>query len=202
MLKYRLQGTRNAIKMGMRIILRSEKVEIVSISDLYPEKGSNKYHRVYVEVIKIPKMNERIRHENSEMCKRFFESQTGQFKRKRTPGQNNGKQAEKPAAKGLVQLLKSIIKVRKHINSDLKIEGILPTMVDGRLNYSKDVIRMIEDSYGSRIHIYENYIPRTSKMAECAAVGESIFAYAPKTKAADAYMNLAKEVLANGTCTE
>lgn len=58
MLKYRLQGTRNAIKMGMRIILRSEKVEIVSISDLYPEKGSNKYHRVYVDVVKVPSSKE------------------------------------------------------------------------------------------------------------------------------------------------
>lgn len=111
-------------------------------------------------------------------------------------------QAEKPAAKGLVQLLKSIIKVRKHINGDLDIEGILPTMVDGRLNYSRDVIKMIEDSYGSQIHIYDNYIPRTAKMAESAAVGESIFQYAPKTKAAEAYMSLAKEVVANGTCTE
>lgn len=69
-------------------------------------------------------------------------------------------QAEKPAAKGLVQLLKSIIKVKKHINPALEIEGILPTMVDGRLNYSKDVIKMIEDSYGSQIHIFEHYIPR------------------------------------------
>lgn len=111
-------------------------------------------------------------------------------------------QAEKPAAKGLVQLLKSIIKVKKHINADLVIEGILPTMVDGRLNYSKDVIQMIEDSYGSQIHIYDEYIPRSAKMAECAAVGESIFLYAPKTKAAEAYMSLAKEVIENGTCTE
>lgn len=111
-------------------------------------------------------------------------------------------QAEKPAAKGLVQLLKSIIKVKKHLNSRLEIEGILPTMVDGRLNYSKDVIRMIVESYGRQIHIFNNYIPRTSKMAECAAVGESIFSYAPKTKAADAYMKLAKEVIANGTRTE
>lgn len=104
-------------------------------------------------------------------------------------------QAEKPAAKGVVQLLKSILKVKKHINSKLTIEGILPTMVDGRLNYSKDVIQMLEESYGSQIKIFENYIPRTAKMAECAAVGESIFRYAPKTKAAEAYMKLAEEVI-------
>ena len=91
MLKYRLQGTRNAIKMGIRLILRSEKVEIVSISDLYQERGSKKYHRVYVEVVKVPKMNERIRHENSEMCKRFFESQTRQFKRESAASQADGK---------------------------------------------------------------------------------------------------------------
>lgn len=111
-------------------------------------------------------------------------------------------QAEKPAAKGLVQLLKSIIKVKKHINPALEIEGILPTMVDGRLNYSKDVIKMIEDSYGSQIHIFEHYIPRLAKMAECAAVGESIFSYEPSCPAAEAYMNLAKEVIENGTCSE
>ncbi len=56
MLKYRLQGTNNSIKMGIRIILRSDKVEIINISDLLPEKGSTKYHRVYVDVEKVPRM--------------------------------------------------------------------------------------------------------------------------------------------------
>ena len=82
MLKYRLQGTNNAIKMGIRIILRSDKVEILSISELYPEKGSTKYHRVYMDVEKVLKMDERIRHENNEMCKRFFETKSAQFKGK------------------------------------------------------------------------------------------------------------------------
>lgn len=103
-------------------------------------------------------------------------------------------QAEKPAAKGMIQLLKSIIKVRKHLNSCLEIEGILPTMVDGRLNYSKDVIASLNDTYGASIHIFDNYIPRRAKMGECAAEGMSIFEYAPKDEAAKAYMKLAEEV--------
>ena len=90
MLKYRLQGTSNAIKMGIRIILRSDRVEILSISDLIPEKGSNKYKKVYMDVEKVPAMTERIRHENNEMCKRFFESKTAQSKGKRDPAQDNG----------------------------------------------------------------------------------------------------------------
>lgn len=70
-----------SIKMGIRIILRSDKVEIINISDLLPEKGSTKYHRVYVDVEKVPRMDERIRHENNEMCKRFFETKSAQFMR-------------------------------------------------------------------------------------------------------------------------
>lgn len=111
-------------------------------------------------------------------------------------------QAEKPAARGLVQLLKSIIKVRKHLNYNLEIEGILPTMVDGRLNYSKDVIRLIEDTYGSQIRIFENFIPRSSKLGESAAAGVSIFTYAKKCSAAAAYQKLAEEVTGDGSCNE
>ena len=109
-------------------------------------------------------------------------------------------QAEKPAAKGLVQLLKSVIKVRKHLNYDLEIEGILPTMVDGRLNYSKDVIRLITETYGSSIRIFKNYIPRQAKMGESAGAGCSILVYDPKGPAAAAYRKLAEEVADNGTC--
>ena len=82
MLKYRLQGTRQAINAGIKVILRSNMVEIVRISNLFQEKDSAKNYRVYLDVERISKMDERIRHENNEMCKRFFETKSAQFKGK------------------------------------------------------------------------------------------------------------------------
>ena len=81
MLKYRLQGTRQTINAGIKVILRSNMVEIVRISNLFQEKDSAKNYRVYLDVERISKMDERIRHENNEMCKRFFETKSAQFKR-------------------------------------------------------------------------------------------------------------------------
>lgn len=88
MLKYRIQGSSNAIKMGIRIIMRSDKVEIISISDLFEENDPGHHKRVYIDVEKVPHMNERIRYENNEMCRRFFESKTAQSKNGRASGKS------------------------------------------------------------------------------------------------------------------
>ena len=83
MLKYRIQGSSNAIKRGIRIIQRSDRVEILSISKFIEERDYAHNKRVYVEVRTVPKIDERIKHENSEMCRKFFESKTAQFKERR-----------------------------------------------------------------------------------------------------------------------
>lgn len=98
-------------------------------------------------------------------------------------------------AKGLELLLKSIAQIRRAINPNLAISGILPTMVDVRTRLAAEIIGMIEQAYGGNIHIYKEYIPYSVRAAASSARGISIFAYDPRGKAAAAYEALAKTVI-------
>lgn len=102
--------------------------------------------------------------------------------------------ADKPSIRGLQQLLRTIGKIRKNMNPDLQIEGIIPNMVDQRTSYNKNVIKMLTEAYSGPLHIYDS-IPQSVRMAETAAAGKSIFVYDPSGKAAQAYLELVKEVL-------
>ena len=104
-------------------------------------------------------------------------------------------QAQYLSAKGLEQLLQTVQKVRRQINPKLKIEGILMTLMDGRTVYEREISEMIRNAYGGKINIFETEIPRSVRAAETSAEGKSIFAYAPKSKVAEAYRQLTKEVL-------
>lgn len=104
-------------------------------------------------------------------------------------------QAHYLPAKGLEQLVSTVSKVRRQINPDLKIGGILLTMVDRRTRYAKDVSSVIRLNYAKHVKIYKTEIPLSIKAAETSAVGKSIFAYDKKGIAADAYRNFTKEVL-------
>ena len=107
-------------------------------------------------------------------------------------------QAEYLPAKGLEQLIRTIRKVRDNeINPDLKIEGILMTMVDGRTVFCKEIISLLKEGYGHSVHIFNSRIPKSVRASEMSAVGVSIFQYDPKSKVAEAYADLAKEVIAN-----
>lgn len=96
---------------------------------------------------------------------------------------------------GLQQLIKTITTVKKRLNQSLSFEGILFTMVDGRTNYSKDIINNVTTSYGNAIPIYEVQVPMSVRAAETSAFGQSIYEYDPKGKAAQAYKALVSEVL-------
>lgn len=100
-------------------------------------------------------------------------------------------------AKGLEQLLGTISKVKRQINPNLKINGILLTMVDNRTNFAKDVSNLIRNTYGKNIRVFKTEIPMSIKAAETSASGKSIFNYDKHGKVADAYKNLTKEVLEN-----
>jgi len=102
------------------------------------------------------------------------------------------------SAKGLEQLLSTINKVKRNLNPKLKIEGILLTMVDSRTNFDKEIVTLIKRTYGSRLPIFDKMIPKTVRVAEMAASGQSIYAFAPNSKAAEAYKGLTKEVLKHG----
>lgn len=102
------------------------------------------------------------------------------------------------AAKGMSQLLSTIIKIKKQINPNLKIDGIALTIVDKRTNLTKDISNQLQEVYGSVVKIYDTQIPRAIKVAESTSHGESIFTYDKSSKVADAYSSLAKEVIING----
>lgn len=97
--------------------------------------------------------------------------------------------------KGLQQLIHTISMVKKRLNRDLAIEGILLTMVDLRTNYAKEICKVVRDTYGEEINIFENVIPVSVKASEITAQGISIYLHSPKCKVADAYQSLTKEVV-------
>lgn len=106
-------------------------------------------------------------------------------------------QASYMPVKGLEQLVKYITRIRKRINNDLAIEGILITMVDSRNNFTKDIIEHVHNSYGKSVRIFKEVIPRSVRAEESTAEGISIFEYDPNGKIANAYKSLANEVLSN-----
>ena len=98
-------------------------------------------------------------------------------------------------AKGMTQLMRSIDKVQTHTNEDLKIEGIVMTMVDSRTRLSREVIDTIRSNFGMRVKIFDTQIPAGVRAAEASKAGQSIFRYDPDSKPARAYTQLTKEVL-------
>ena len=100
--------------------------------------------------------------------------------------------------KGLEQLIRTIGKVKRQINPALAIEGILLTMVDKRTNYARDIVTLLEETYGSKVRIFECCIPLSVRAAEISAEGVSIYKHDPRGKVAKAYGALTEEVLSDG----
>lgn len=107
-------------------------------------------------------------------------------------------QAQYLPAKAMTYLLGTISNVKKHTNSDLKIEGILLTLVDGRTNLAKSTVEALRENFGSHIRIYRSMIPAAVKAAEVSSKGTSIYAYEPNSPVSKAYASFTKEVLADG----
>ncbi|MDD3142206.1 MAG: AAA family ATPase [Lachnospiraceae bacterium] len=99
--------------------------------------------------------------------------------------------------KGLEQLIKTIGRVKRKMNPNLEIMGILLTMVDYRTNYAKDITEIVCQTYGNQIHIFNNCIPMSVRAAETSAHGISIYLHDGNGKVAKAYEELTKEVLSN-----
>ena len=96
---------------------------------------------------------------------------------------------------GLQQLIRTIGRVKKSLNPGLDIGGVLLTMVYERTNYTKDIISLLTESYGSKIRIFETHIPYSVRAAETSAAGKSIFLHDPKGKVALAYRSFVSELL-------
>jgi chromosome partitioning protein len=94
---------------------------------------------------------------------------------------------------GIPELLKILDEVRTHLNPSLSIEGILLTMYDERTNLCKQVVEEIRHSLQGVT--YKVIIPRTVRLAEAPSFGKPIILYDLKSKGAEAYLNLAQEII-------
>lgn len=99
------------------------------------------------------------------------------------------------SAKGIEQIMDTVQKVRRSINPDLRVAGILLTMVDHNSNFTRDVIAALHESYEGLIRFFYSQIPRSVRAAEASAAGKSIYAYDPKGRVAAAYSGLTREVM-------
>ena len=97
------------------------------------------------------------------------------------------------ALRGMALLMDTVEKVRDRLNPDLRLEGIIPTMFDGRTLHGREVLARVRDAFGP--YLYKTIIRRTIRFAEAPVVGESILTYAETSSGASDYRALAKEVL-------
>ena len=105
-------------------------------------------------------------------------------------------QCEYYALEGLSQLLSTVRIVQKHLNEELKIEGVLLTMFDARTNLGIQVIDEVKKYFQDKV--YRTIIPRNVRLSEAPSHGEPIIIYDPKSRGAEVYIELAKEVVTNG----
>lgn len=104
-------------------------------------------------------------------------------------------QCEYFALEGVTELFNTISIVRRTLNPELRIEGLLLTMFDERTNLSSAVAADLKNFYGRLV--LETVIPRNVRVAEAPSYGEPVISYAENSRGAECYMQLAKEVLGN-----
>ena len=105
-------------------------------------------------------------------------------------------QCEYYALEGLSQLLSTIRLVQKHLNKNLMIDGVLLTMLDARTNLGLQVIEEVKKYFQDKV--YKTVVPRNVRLSEAPSHGESIIQYDPKSRGAEVYLELAREVIKNG----
>lgn len=105
-------------------------------------------------------------------------------------------QCEYYALEGVAKLLESMNMVKKRMNPELEIFGVVMTMFDSRTSLSKQVVEEVESYFGKKM--FNTVIPRNVKIAEAPSYGRPVCMYAPISKGASAYAKLAKEVIKRG----
>jgi len=105
-------------------------------------------------------------------------------------------QCEYYALEGVTELFDTLARLRRELNPSLTIEGLLLTMYDERTNLSAAVAKDLRDFYGSQV--LKTVIPRNVRLAEAPSFGKPILLYDPKSRGAESYVELAKEVIKNG----
>jgi chromosome partitioning protein len=106
-------------------------------------------------------------------------------------------QCEYYALEGVTELFDTLARIRRLYNPSLTIEGLLLTMYDERTRLSSAVASDLRDFYGQQV--FETVIPRNVRLAEAPSYGKPITLYDPHSKGAEAYLQLAKEIIAHDT---
>jgi chromosome partitioning protein len=102
-------------------------------------------------------------------------------------------QCEYLSLRGLVQLENTLSMIRENLNPNVEIEGILPTMYDSRTLHSREAVEILQENFGELV--FDTKIRKTVRYAEAPVKGTSVLKYDPDGAAAEAYRELAKEVL-------
>jgi chromosome partitioning protein len=105
-------------------------------------------------------------------------------------------QCEYYALEGVTELFDTLARLRRELNPTLTIEGLLLTMFDERTNLSTAVAKDLRDFYGSQV--LTTVIPRNVRLAEAPSFGKPIMLYDVRSRGAESYMQLAKEIMAHG----
>ncbi len=106
-------------------------------------------------------------------------------------------QCEYFALEGLSDLMATVQRIRETLNSTLRIEGLLLTMYDDRLNLSSQIRQNVSAHFGSRL--LQTHIPRNVRLAESPSFGKPIVLYDARSKGANSYLKLAQEILGKNT---
>lgn len=102
-------------------------------------------------------------------------------------------QAEYFALEGISELLDTIERIRESFNPSLGVEGVVLTMFDDRTNLAQQVANELKNYFGDRL--FQTTIPRNVRLAEAPSHGKPALAYDPRSRGAEAYIRLAKEIM-------
>ena len=105
-------------------------------------------------------------------------------------------QCEYYALEGVTELFDTLARLRRGLNPQLTIEGLLLTMYDERTNLSAAVAKDLRDFYGAQV--LKTVIPRNVRLAEAPSYGKPIILYDIRSRGAESYIELAKEILSHG----
>lgn len=105
-------------------------------------------------------------------------------------------QCEYFALEGVTELFDTLARLKRELNPDLTIEGLLLTMYDERTNLSSAVAKDLRDFYGPKV--LQTVIPRNVRLAEAPSFGKPVLLYDPRSRGAESYLELTKEILKHG----
>ncbi len=105
-------------------------------------------------------------------------------------------QCEYYALEGLGQLLNTVQLVQKHLNPQLELEGVVLTMFDARTNLSIQVVDEVKNYFKGKV--FATIVPRNVRLSEAPSHGKPVITYDPRSRGAEVYFELAKEVMENG----